>query len=196
MAHIRYVDVNMGAARLEVVRQANGIIEAYQAQGYRLTLRQLYYRFVAADLIPNTMRSYKRLGDIVNQGRLGGLIDWQAIEDRTRAMEEHGHWSEASSIVRSAARSFRLDTWEDQPVYVEVWVEKEALAAVVERAAGALDVPWFSCRGYVSQSSMWEAAERIIERAHPPGLIHKAREAVVFHLGDHDPSGLDRTRPR
>jgi hypothetical protein len=70
-----------------------------------------------------------------------------------------------------------------------VWIEKEALAGVLERACEPLDVPHFSCRGYVSLSAMWRAAVRIRAR-----LETRHKTAVVLHLGDHDPSGIDMTR--
>lgn len=174
----------------EQIATALQIVEQYEAQGYRLTLRQLYYRFVAADLIPNTDRSYKNLGRILDLGRMLGVIDWDSIEDRTRALGSVPHWDTPADIIESAATSFRIDKWEEQPTRVEVWVEKEALAGVVERAARRNDVPWFSCRGYPSASSMYEAGKRIAEYL-ADGEVDRV---VILHLGDHDPSGIDMTR--
>ncbi|KKM79670.1 hypothetical protein LCGC14_1347500, partial [marine sediment metagenome] len=48
--------------------------------------------------------------------------------------------------------------------------------------------PYFACRGYVSQSESWRAGQRIARQ------IGNGKEATVFHLGDHDPSGIDMTR--
>jgi hypothetical protein len=171
-----------------MVDQANNICREYADQGYDLTLRQLYYQFVARDLIPNRQQSYKRLGDIVNKARLAGLLDWNYIVDRTRNLSTLGHWLTPADIIQSAARSFALDKWSNQPVRVEVWVEKEALAGVVQRIAETWDVPWFSCRGYVSQSELWSAAQRHLK------YIQNKQRVVVIHLGDHDPSGIDMTR--
>lgn len=69
-----------------------------------------------------------------------------------------------------------------------MWVEKEALANVVGRVAEELDVPYFCCRGYVSQSEMWGAAQRF-KRYQKAG-----KTCVLIHLGDHDPSGIDMSR--
>lgn len=188
MRKIEYVSKNFGAARLDMIEQANTIIADYAAQGYDLTLRQLYYQFVARKLLDNTMRSYKNLGEAINDGRLAGLIDWDSIVDRTRNLEENSHWADPESIIEASAHSFRLDKWENQPNRVEVWIEKEALAGVLERACPGLDVDYFCCRGYVSQSEQWRAAMRL-ERYQRNG-----QTPHIIHLGDHDPSGIDMTR--
>jgi len=85
--------------------------------------------------------------------------------------------------------SYRIDKWANQSARVEVWVEKEALAGIVQRAADARDVDWFACRGYVSQSELWAAGQR-----HLDYLLNGGQRVVVLHLGDHDPSGIDMTR--
>ena len=92
-----------------------------------MTLRQLYYQFVARDLIENSQRSYKRLGKVISNARMAGLIDWEAIVDRTRNLRTNPHWSSVSSVLNAAANSYRLNLWEAQQCAVEVWIEKEAL---------------------------------------------------------------------
>jgi len=174
---------------LALIDQANAIISEYQADGFLLTLRQIYYQFVARGLIPNTERSYKRLGKTISNARMAGLIDWEAIVDRTRNLRANSHWRGVGAILDSAADSYRRDLWEGQQTVVEVWIEKEALIGVIERPCGELDMPFFACRGYVSQSEQWRAGERALERWHS-----SAQETVILHLGDHDPSGVDMTR--
>jgi len=185
MPKIEYRSKQFSDAHLSVIDQANEIIEDYQAQGYRLTLRQLYYQFVARDLIANTIQSYKRLGGIISDGRLAGLIDWLSIEDRTRAVQSNSHWRSPSDILDTCAKQFRLDLWAGQQYRPEVWVEKEALAGVFEPICRELDIAWLSCRGYTSQSILWECARRLMQSAETP---------LILHFGDHDPSGIDMTR--
>jgi len=91
------------SATLAVIEQANAIIAEFMAQGFVLTLRQLYYQFVARDLIENRLTEYKRLGTIIRDGRRAGLIDWAAIEDRTRRMRFHASWSTPANIIDAAA---------------------------------------------------------------------------------------------
>ena len=185
---IKYEDYKFGPAGLVAVKQAITIIDEYLAQGYTLTLRQIYYQFVARGWIANTQESYKRLGDIISRGRRSGLLDWMAIEDRTRHTRERPHWQDPAEIVLACAGQFHVDLWEGQPQRAEVWIEKDALAGVVEGACHDLDCPLLSCRGYLSDSEMWRASMRIVKRG-GAGV-----ETVIFHLGDHDPSGLDMTR--
>ena len=190
MPRIVYVEKAFRADTLDIIEQANDICEQYAAMGYELTLRQLYYQFVAKALIENSDRSYKRLGSIVNDARLAGLIDWDHLTDRTHNERRVTTWGSPSSIIDASASQFKRDVWEvsGQLSRPWVWVEKDALVDVVSRAADPLFAPYFSCRGYVSQSEMWAAAQRI--RA----VASQGFEPVVFHLGDHDPSGIDMSR--
>lgn len=181
---------NFRGSTVTLIDQAEEIIAEYMAEDYELTLRQLYYQFVARGIIANKNSEYKRLGSIVNDARLAGLLDWDAIVDRTRKIQINSHWKDPSEIIQSAVNCYALDTRKTQPTYIEVWVEKEALAGILERACEPLDVPYFSCKGYVSQSAMWRAGRRIVAKLK---TAHH-NKAIVLHLGDHDPSGIDMTR--
>lgn len=188
MPKICYVEKSFKPDRLELIDKINSVIDDYQRQSYSLTLRQAYYQLVARAIIENNERSYKNVGNLINDARLAGLIDWNAIEDRTRNLQRLSHWDSPKEIIESASYQYRKDVWENQQYYVEVWVEKEALANVVGRVANELDVPYFCCRGYVSQSEMWSAAQRFRDRQ------RRGKTVVVIHLGDHDPSGIDMSR--
>jgi hypothetical protein len=185
---VAYQQWSPNAATRNVINLANDICAELGAQGFDLTLRQLYYQFVARGHLPNKQQSYKRLGHIVNEARLAGLMDWRYIVDRTRNLQGTSHWETPADVIEAAARSYRIDKWQDQPVRVEVWVEKEALAGIVKRAADLNDVDWFSCRGYVSQSELRSAALRMY------GYVQESQRVHILHLGDHDPSGIDMTR--
>jgi len=208
MAKIEYISKNFRGDSLNLIKQANTIVEDYQQQGYELTIRQVYYQFVALDLFPeerkwtwtgrkyvkdpngtkNANPNYIWLMTTVNKGRLAGLIDWDAIVDRTREPVENQHWDSPKEIIETCARSYRVDTRETQPYYIEVWVEKDALAGILERVCRRLDVLSFACHGYTSLSAMWVAAQRLIAKE------EEGKETIILHLGDHDPSGLDMTR--
>jgi hypothetical protein len=188
MPKITYVPRDFSAASLVTIARANEIVEEYAAAGFDLTLRQIYYQFVSRGIIPNKDSEYKKLGSVVNDARLAGLIDWDRIVDRTRELRSNSHWDGPQNIVASCSRQFQIDKWQDQELRVEIWIEKDALVGVIDEVCRELDVAFFSCRGYTSQSEMWSAAQRlrIYERAD--------QETRIFHLGDHDPSGIDMSR--
>lgn len=189
MPKICYTPRKFSPTSMGMIQKANEIIAEYESQGFALTLRQLYYQFVARDLIPNNLRSYKNLGSVVNDGRLAGLIDWNHITDRTRSLKKRSHWSDPADIISAVARSYHIDMWANQKYRPEVWIEKDAIAGVIEDVCEELSVPYFSCRGYTSQSEMWVGAQRIATWA------KRAKQTpIIFHFGDHDPSGKDMTR--
>ena len=179
----KFINKNFRAASLAIIDQANEIITEYRAQGYSLTLRQLYYQFVARDLISNTVKSYSKLGNIINDARLAGLVDWSAVEDRTRNVNDAPRWDDPADAVNAVMQQYRVDVWANQERRVEVWIEKNALTGVIHRTCRELDVPYFACIGYVSQSEEYNAYRRSL-----------FQPLTILHLGDHDPSGIDMTR--
>lgn len=187
----KFTSIKFASKTLDVIENANRIIEDYTAQGLRLTLRQLYYQFVSKNWIANNDKSYKRLANIISDGRLAGLVDWSAIEDRGRIPDVPAEWSNVAGILEAAIYSYRRRRWADQPNVVELWVEKQALAGVLEPLAREFHVVLSVNKGYSSQSAMFEAAERISRRAVTKGDIKKP---YVLYLGDHDPSGEDMVR--
>ena len=185
-----YVHRDFRAPALGVIKQANDIIDSYKRLGIVLTLRQLYYQFVAAALIPNTDRSYKRLGSIVSDARLAGLIDWNAIEDRLREPVVWAEYASAEAMVQDKLPSFRKRRLEGQEVYVELWVEKDALASVLEPIAADYHVTLMVNRGYSSSSAMKASADRIVHKTE----LYGSSSAHILYLGDLDPSGEDMVR--
>ncbi len=188
MPKIQYVERSFSGSSVVIIERASFIIEEYKKGGYDLTLRQLYYQFVSRDWLPNKDSEYKRLGGIINDARLAGLIDWESITDRTRNLRSNSHWESPRDIIRSAAAGFAVDKWKGQPYRPECWIEKDALVGILEQACDPLDVAYFSCRGYTSASEVWGAAQRMIRHS------RNGQKPVVIHLGDHDPSGIDMSR--
>ena len=165
-----------------------------------LTLRQLYYQFVAGELLPdawadkktgstNNQGSYHKLGRIVKDARSSGNLPWNGIEDRTRPFHEYNSWETPADLVEYTSSTFTSAIWDDMPVYPEIWVEKEALSGIIEIPAKQFQIPWMAAKGYMSIDSKWRAAQRIIKRFEETG-----QDTVVIYLGDHDPSGIDMIR--
>jgi hypothetical protein len=175
-------------ATLRTIEQANAIIAEYAENGLTLTLRQLHYQFVARGFYANTQGNYKRLSSILSDARREGLVDWDAIEDRTRELETFPHWGSPSEILESCANHFHLDRWETQPTRLEVWTEKRALIELVARACSKRRVPYFACVGFTSASALRQTAVRFDQ------YINDGQSVLILHVGDHDPSGIDMTR--
>lgn len=188
MPKITYIEKRFTSQTEDIIASAEQIIEQYLAQGFSLTLRQLYYQFVARALLPNTEAAYNKLGTVISDARRAGRIDWDAIEDRTRFLRRLSSWDTPQDILESAKDSYHRDLWATQSVRFEVWIEKDALVGVIEGVCQENDVPFFSCRGYVSDSEMWRGAIRMRR------YDHNNQKVIVLHLGDHDPSGIDMTR--
>lgn len=188
MPKICYTPRDFSADRLSLISTLDSICSSHYQRGYVLTLRQLFYQCVTRNMIPNKQEEYNKLGTLVSDARLAGLIDWSHIIDLTRDVMAVPHQSRPSSAIKSIHDSYRTDKWLNQDVYVEVWIEKQALEGVVSRKCAELDVPLFSCRGYTSLSSMWAAATRFLD------AIQRNKKIQIIHLGDHDPSGIDMSR--
>lgn len=184
-----FIERAFSAKSVDIIDKANEIIASYQAQGFTLTLRQLYYQFVSRDLIANRQSEYKRLGSIINDARLAGLIDWSAIEDRTRNLRGGDGWAESpEDFIKGIAPGYSEALWNTQPNHIEVWIEKDALIGVIEPVCTRWRLPYFACRGYSSQSEQWRAGHRFRRYRRDGKNCH------ILHLGDHDPSGMDMTR--
>ena len=89
-------------------------------------------------------------------------MDWSAIEDRTRNLESWRTFGTPQEAIVDAAETYRRDLWRDQAYRPEVWIEKEALVGVIEGVCNELNVPYFACRGYVSQSEQYRAGKRAL----------------------------------
>lgn len=181
-----YVETKFRQDSLTMIAKIEQIMREYVADGYMLTVRQLYYQLVARDIIPNTERSYKNTVRLVNEARLAGLLDWDAIEDRTRGFLRVPSWTSGKAILESSAAQFHMDMWVDQPCRIYCIVEKEALAGVLQRVCSKYDIPLLAARGYPSASVLREFAKA--------ELMSRDQRILILHLGDHDPSGIDMSR--
>lgn len=173
---------------MKIIGGVNHIIEDHERQGFILTVRQIFYQFVSNGWLPNKQSEYDRLGKIISEGRIAGLISWTAIEDRNRSLRGIETYDSPLDIIEQARASYAIDKWENQHWRPEVWVEKAALEGVVGMMCNKLQVNFFATRGYNSQSEQWRAGQRFAS------YIRKGQRPIVFHLGDHDPSGIDMTR--
>lgn len=151
-----------------------------------MTVRQVFYQLVSHRVISKTEAEYKQtVVRLLTTMRRAGELPFGWIADNTRWMRKPRTYSSMHDMLRVTAETYRRSLWDGQAVYVEIWLEKDALAGVVYEETGPWDVPLMVTRGYPSVSYLYEAAEAIAARGKP---------ACLYYFGDWDPSGVDITR--
>jgi hypothetical protein len=179
-----FLAVKLSLQKLKMIDLIESIVTEYQEMGYRLTLRQLYYQLVSRDIIPNKQSEYAKTSSLLKDARMMGLVDWAVIEDRLRVPRYPYFANDAKSAVLDVAGQFRMNRQAGQPVYLEVWVEKDALSSIIYNVTEYYGIKLMVNRGYTSCSAMHDAYKRM--------LGHES--CMILYLGDHDPSGLDMVR--
>lgn len=191
MVKFAYVEkLTLSSKNKEQLAAINKIIEEYRQQGYTLSLRQLYYQLVSRDVVPNQQKEYAKLSTLLTKGRMSGIVDWDAIEDRLRKPYIPYWVSGMAEAIRDTIEQYRINRMKGQATYLEVWVEKDALSEVLKRSTEPYHVRVMVNRGYSSTSAMHDAYKRFEEAI----LEEREVKVVVLYLGDHDPSGMDMVR--
>lgn len=165
----------MGSENLDIANHAKEIVEAYTGA---VTVRQIYYRLVAANVIPNTEKSYNRIKDIIGKARKTGLIPWDKIEDRNREIVKPIVWASPTEFKSEVRNWYDEDRWKLQERRVAVVIEKKALAGLIQPICHSWQVPFVAASGYGSLTLMKDAAQAF------DGYD-------ILYAGDHDPSGKD-----
>jgi hypothetical protein len=150
---------------------------------YEITVRHLFYRLVALGIIEKTENAYSALVGHLSKWRREGEIEWDAFADSTRWHIKAETFDGITDALQRCKETYRRDLWSTQPHYVELWLEKDAIASIVRDVADEFGVPIFVCRGFASLSSLYGAA-KTFRRAKMRG-----KRVTIFHLGDYDPSG-------
>jgi hypothetical protein len=168
------------------INRIRGAIRSTLYRDHPMTVRQLFYRLVSNGTIAKTEAEYKStVVRLTAEMRLAGLIPFGWIADNTRWMRKPRTHSSLEDALEQTARTYRRSVWDDQDAYVEIWLEKDALAGVLYDVTAAWDVPLMVTRGFASLSFLYEAADAIQDQGKP---------AFLYYFGDHDPSGLDIPR--
>lgn len=187
---IQYTNkLGLGKANIERLETVNTIIDTYMGNGYVMTLRQLYYQLVARDIIPNNDKEYSKLSTLLKKGRMAGIVDWDAIEDRGRQPRIPYWVTGIPDAMDDIYRQYRLNRQLDQENYIEIWVEKEALSNVMARVTNEYHVHLMVNKGYSSCSAMHDAFTRF-----KSAWRRNGQHGVILYFGDHDPSGKDMVR--
>lgn len=170
-------------AAIEVIESA---IYATLKADHPQTLRGLFYQLVSQGIVPKTDAAYKGLvGRLAVRMRRANVLPYEWLADNTRWMRKPTSYTSLEAALARTAATYRRAVWADQPVYVEVWLEKDALAGVLFDVTAVWDVPLMVTKGYPSLSYLYEAAEALRAADKP---------AYLDHFGDLDPSGVDIPR--
>ena len=146
----KFREIKLSKKNLEKLNKINSIIQEYEADGYRMTLRQLYYQLVSRDIIPNEQKEYAKISTLLKEGRMAGIVDWHAIEDRLRVPYLPYWYISPKEAIDDVAETYRLNRQWRQKIHVEVWVEKDALSGVLKRITSKYHVNLLVNRGYGS----------------------------------------------
>jgi hypothetical protein len=149
------------------------------------TVRGVFYQATVRGLIEKTEPGYKVVQRCLANMRRSRILPFDYIADNTRWMRKPATHSDAEALLFDAWRYYRKAIWESQSDYVEIWMEKDALAGVVFEVTAEWDVPLMVTRGYSSLSFLFESAGHINAVSKP---------TYVYCLGDYDPSGIDISR--
>jgi hypothetical protein len=172
-------------SKLEIGQIKEALYAALEAY-HPMTVRQVFYQMVSRGVIGKTENEYDNtICRLLTKMRRAGELPYGWIADNTRWMRKPDTYSSMQSMLNYSARTYRRALWNEQPVYCEVWLEKDALAGVLMEETEKWDVPLMVTRGYASLSYLFEAAQAISAKRKP---------AFLYYFGDHDPSGVDIPR--
>lgn len=147
------------------------------------TCRSVFYRLVSLGAVEKTEAAYKgTVIRLLSRMRLDGTLPWDWITDGTRRRHKPHTFGGLAAMLDYSRQTYRRSLWDDQPTYVEIWCEKDAIVGVLEEVTWDWDVPLLPCKGYPSLTYLHEAAQEIAAVGKP---------AQLYYFGDRDPSGVD-----
>jgi hypothetical protein len=147
-----------------------------------MTVRQVFYQATVHNLVEKTEAGYTKVQTDLVQMRRDGSLPYSWIADNTRWQRRPRTFNSVQDALEDTARFYRKSLWADADAYVEIWLEKDALAGVVMPVTSMYDVPLMVARGYASLSFLHSAAVQIADIDKP---------TYIYHLGDFDPSGVN-----
>lgn len=168
----------------EILPHAATVVRSYESTG--VTLRQLYYRLVAAEMLPNTQQAYSSLSERSAEARREGWFP--SLIDNGRGIDRPNLWESAADAGRWLADQYMQDRARTQPVNVYVGVEKNGLKAQLFNWFSPMGLPVFACGGYASQS----LADEVYEDTRQGD--RKGKPNVLIYAGDFDADGEDIPR--
>lgn len=157
----------------------------FDEQGPPMTVRQMFYRMSSAGMVAKSENGYRQVQYALTAMRRAGAIPYGWLADNTRWVRKPDTYSGLDDALDHMHKFYRRSLWQQQRLYIEIWLEKDALAGVISDITSEYDVPLYVTRGYPSLSYLHEAAESIKSIGKP---------SIIYHFGDYDASGQDAAR--
>ena len=171
--------------RSQVDEIRTGLFTLLEAEN-PMTVRQVFYRAVSEGLVEKTETEYRAtIIRLLTELRRAGAMPFGWLADSTRWQRKPRTWNSLSDALRLTAETYRRALWSTAESYVEVWLEKDALAGVLFEETYTFDVPLMVTRGYPSLTFLHSAAAALSEQRRP---------VFLYYFGDWDPSGRDISR--
>jgi hypothetical protein len=169
------------STKAEVEARREALLEIIEA-GRPMTVRQVFYQATVHGLVEKAESGYSKVQTDLTLMRRAGVLSYDWLADNTRWQRKPRTFNGVAEALRDTAAFYRKNLWANADCYVEIWLEKDALAGVIYPVTSMFDVPLMVARGYASLSFLYSAAEYINELDVP---------VYIYHLGDFDPSGVN-----
>lgn len=182
MARREFKFTNLQLDKLNKVQEVLNELDEYKP----LTLRQIYYQLVGKGHIPNNKSQYGMLSNLLKWARINGFISWNDIEDRVRVYKDLTGFENKEQFIKQEIsvflRGYKRSLLQSQDIYIECWIEKDALRSIFTKIAQQYSVPVVVCRGFSSASFLNDFKERV-------DIVGK--RTTMLYFGDFDPSGIE-----
>jgi hypothetical protein len=169
------------ATKAEVEARREALLDIID-DGKPMTVRQVFYQATVRGIVEKVESNYGKVQVDLAKMRRNGSLPYDWLADNTRWQRKPRSYNGVEQALQETAKFYRKNLWADADSYVEIWLEKDALAGVLLPVTAIYDVPLMVARGYASLSFLYNAAEAINELIVP---------AYIYHLGDFDPSGVN-----
>lgn len=136
----------------------------------------------------------RHTNSVIVKARKTGKLRWDSFSDEGRLVlmdfiEEYRTPQQYVQVgidfLKNASQNYTVPIWYKQPHYVEVWIEKLALADTFSSFLKGRDVRITVNRGYSGWSFLYENCMRLLE------IKRSGKEIHILYFGDFDPSGDD-----
>ncbi len=186
----------------EVIKATKEQLGVFRQEGFKPTLRTMFYRLYSLGLVPNTKQAYKKLSSHTVEARWLSVfpkegyvsLSLDCFADNSREVVgdfNEVYWTPQELIdarinqLQDTGKDYTdyIPRWHNQSNYVEVWLEKDAMVGTFQSILRGLEVRIVPMKGFASMSFLYETVKRLRHYRYLGKSIH------ILYYGDFDPSG-------